>query len=97
MSKRVIPLTPDRGATWLSIALEFFILRLEVDATVGGGIQCAIVDGGGFRTIQFTVSGPNDATEWEEISPKPGELKTWNSIKSLANRPSATTLHQVFG
>jgi len=97
-SKRIVPLTPDRGANWLAIALKGYVLMPDVDQTVGGKIQCAIIDRGGFRTISFTMSPLPNLETWEDLSPAPGELITVNPRAGQGRRAfaeAALSFHQA--
>ena len=97
-SRRMIPLTPDRGATWLAIALKGYVLMPDVDQSVGGKIQGAIIDRGGFRTISYTMSPLPDLTTRENLSPTPRQLTTLNPRAGQSRRAfseEALSLHQV--
>ena len=87
------PAEPIDGALWLIAALKEHVIDKDVDPSVGGKIQCAVIDGGGFQPIG--ISGSADTgTTWQPISPRAGELKTFRPRKIRGPR-AQVGLHKV--
>jgi hypothetical protein len=79
------------------MGLRFFVLDPEVDETVGGKVQCAVIDKGGFRTMRFSfTSDPEDPGTWQEMSPKEGELETFLPRIRRDKKPSSDAPLEVY-
>ena len=92
-SKNDYSLDHDRWALVLASAMRHDIIEAAVDETVGGKLMCAVIDERGFREIgvAYTESVNFEATNWIEVTPKPGELTTLHAKYQLppaeANAP----------
>ena len=70
--RRPVDINPDKATLCLSIALQDFVIAPAIDKAIGGSVQCAIIDSGGFHRRGLTKSNARSSMQ---ISPRSGELK----------------------
>lgn len=76
VSPQPYDLTPRKAALWLATALQYYIIERNIDITIGGKIQCAIIDKSGFHVATIArIDKPVNPKILEMYSPRPGELK----------------------
>ena len=93
-------LTPLQGFLWLSAALQEHVMWPEVDRSVGGKIQSAVIDSGGFTT-NVLLSAPADNAQlsddaWKKLTPEAGELRTLYPREPRERRPLASTPIELY-
>jgi hypothetical protein len=76
-----VPIDPHYVAIIIA-ALLHNIIESELDKTVGGKVQCAVITAEGFSSpvISFTTDPTNEGPGFTRITPKPHELSTVTRI-----------------
>ena len=76
-----MPIKPDHVAIFITASLHS-VIESELDKTVGGKIQCAVITAEGISLpkISYTPDPTNQGPGFTKVTPKPSELRTLTGI-----------------